>query len=213
MNADLRATNKAKADHATGGRPIFELRRSSRWHFELVTHTIDSPDKSQSLCIFREKSIWSKNLRYYLVTEKKGPKILELLSDRSEWFSSVRTSDVEIVFPNAVDGGKPVELNYTDEPFQGDRGKMTYGNLTLADKVVAVIGKQINWVRDVKCHITVAQGCDMFIPTLLAWAICCKVLLRLQPRSHGRGGDVASSYYDDDLLDGAVVPTDCGWTA
>ncbi|TID15645.1 hypothetical protein E2P81_ATG07804 [Venturia nashicola] len=168
-------------DHAPGSRHLFELRKYS---FSYEFYAAESPDGSQSLCAPLNKSKCSRQLRSYLVTEKKrGPRILEVISNNKDWMNCGQTSEIKIVFPNSVDGGKQVELNYTHDPFVEDQGTMTYGNVTLGDKVVAILGKQILGIREPKFHITVAEGCDMFIPTVLAWAIYNKVRIPI-PQSY-----------------------------
>lgn len=67
-----------------------------------------------------------------------------------------------VSFANVVDGAKEVEMDM--------KSKMISGTLRYGEMDVAVVKKE-SWKVRAEYHITVAAGCDMFLPVALVCAL------------------------------------------
>lgn len=91
-----------------------------------------------------------------------------------------------VSFANVVDGSREVEMDMKS------RARTVSGTMRWRDIDVAVVEKQ-GWKMRPEYHITVAAGCDMFLPVALVCALDDKARAA---RSGGASGAAAGGGAD-----------------
>jgi uncharacterized protein YxjI len=125
--------------------------------------------KGEPLCTIRRQS----RGKYYAETST-GQNIWNLSSKQS--FLSSKTT------ASFTNGGREVELD-----FKNSRHRMAAGVLKWGEVDVAVVDKE-SWKMRAEYVITVAEGCDMFLPVALVCAMDDKARAARAGAAGGGGG-------------------------
>ncbi|TID18501.1 DUF567-domain-containing protein [Venturia nashicola] len=117
---------------------------------------------------------------------KRGKYYAETSSGQNIWNLSAKSRFMGtrsvVSFANVVDGARQVEM---DMKARFISGTLRWGNLD-----VAVVERK-SWKMKAEYHITIAAGCDMFLPVALVLALHDKAKAASSGGAAGAGGGAA----------------------